>query len=138
MKIKLLLIFIVFSASYSYSQTVVQLTKEDFIKNVHDYENYKEWNYLGDKPAIIDFYADWCGPCKRVAPIMEELADEYKDDIIIYKVDVDDEKELAGLFGIQSIPSILFIPMEEQPQMSIGAMKKEGYKNVIKEVLKIE
>ncbi len=114
----------------------VQLTKEDFLKKVANYEtNPQEWVYLGEKPAIIDFYADWCGPCKMVSPILEELAGEYSEEIIIYKVDTEAEQELAATFGIRSIPSILFIPMEGSPQMAQGALPKATLKEAINEVL---
>lgn len=114
----------------------IALTKADFLTKVANYEtNPNEWKYLGDKPAIVDFYATWCGPCKAVAPILEELAEEYKDQIYIYKIDTDKEQELAGAFGIRSIPSILFIPMDGQPQMSMGAMPKAEFKKAIEKVL---
>ncbi|HIZ27246.1 MAG TPA: thioredoxin [Candidatus Barnesiella merdipullorum] len=114
----------------------IELTKADFLTKVMDYENNpKEWKYLGDKPAIIDFYASWCGPCKMVAPILEELAEEYDGQIYIYKVNTEEEQELAALFGIRSIPSILFIPMEGQPQMAMGAMPKSSFKEAIDSVL---
>lgn len=114
----------------------IELTKADFLKKVMDYEtNPNEWKYLGDKPAIIDFYASWCGPCKMVAPILEELAEEYDGQIYIYKVNTEEEQELAGLFGIRSIPSILFIPMGEQPQMATGAIPKSSFKEAIDKVL---
>jgi len=116
----------------------VQLTKETFLEKVFNYEENKEWKFEGDKPAIIDFYADWCGPCKMVAPIMEELAQEYDGKIDIYKINTDEQQELAGAFGIQSIPSILFIPVDEQPQMAAGALPKETFKKVISDVLKVE
>jgi thioredoxin len=99
----------------------VHLTKEMFLKQVMDYEkNPQEWKYLGDKPAVIDFYADWCRPCKMVAPVMEELAMEYDGEVVIYKIDTQKEQELAAMFGIQSIPAFLFIPMQGKPQMSSG------------------
>ena len=114
----------------------IELTKADFLKKVMDYEtNPQEWKYLGDKPAIIDFYASWCGPCKMVAPILEELAEEYDGQIYIYKVNTEVEQELAGVFGIRSIPSILFVPMEGQPQMATGAMPKSSFKEAIEQVL---
>lgn len=114
----------------------IELTKADFLTKVMDYENNpKEWKYLGDKPAIIDFYASWCGPCKMVAPILEELAEEYDGQIYIYKVNTEEEQELAAMFGIRSIPSILFIPMEGQPQMAMGAMPKSSFKEAIDSVL---
>lgn len=115
----------------------VQLTAEKFKAEVFDYTKEKDWNFIGDKPAIIDFYADWCGPCQMVAPIFEELSEEYKDDITIYKVDTEAEQELAAMFGIQSIPSILFIPKGEAPMMQKGALPKHNLKQVIdKELLK--
>lgn len=105
---------------------VVTLNKAEFLSKVFNYEKSpSQWVYEGDKPCIIDFYADWCGPCKKVAPIMKELAGEYKNEIVIYKVNVDQEKELASAFGIQSIPSILFVPKQGQPQMAQGALPKE-------------
>lgn len=114
----------------------IHLTKEEFLKKVVNYETSpKEWKYLGDKPCVIDFYADWCGPCKAVAPIMEELAKEYDGKIYIYKIDTDKEQELAGAFGISSIPSILFVPMTGKPQMSVGAMPKNQIKETIDNLL---
>ena len=114
------------------------LTLETFKEKVFDFENNNEWNYKGELPAIIDFYADWCGPCKRVAPIMEELAIKYDGKVKIYKIDTEDQKQLASIFGIRSIPSILFIPVEEQPQMSTGALPKAEFEKMIKEILKVE
>lgn len=113
------------------------LSLETFKQKVFDFENETEWNYKGELPAIIDFYADWCGPCKRVAPIMEELAIEYEGKINIYKVDTEDQQKLAAAFGIRSIPSILFIPVEGQPQMASGALPKENFVSMIEEILKI-
>ena len=113
----------------------VQLTAEKFKSDIFDYTTEKEWNYKGDKPAIIDFYADWCGPCKMVAPILEELSEEYADKLTIYKVDTEKEMELSAVFGIRSIPSILFIPVEEQPMMQAGALPKGTLKKVIDERL---
>lgn len=107
---------------------VVALNKASFLTKVYNYEkNQTEWKYEGNKPCIVDFYADWCGPCKRIAPILKELAAEYKDDIVIYKVNVDNEKELAEAFGIQSLPSLLFIPLNGKPQMAQGALSKEEF-----------
>ncbi len=118
------------------SMKTIMLTKADFLKKVADYEgNPDEWKYLGDKPAIVDFYASWCGPCKAIAPILEELAAEYDGKIYIYKVDTEAEQELAAAFGIRSIPSLLFIPMNGQPQMAQGALPKETFKQAIEEVL---
>ena len=115
-----------------------QLTKQDFLDKVFDYENEKEWNYKGDVPAIIDFYADWCGPCKMVAPVLEKLSEEYEGKLNIYKVNTEKEQELSSAFGISSIPSILFIPVDEKPQMAAGALPKETFRQLIKYVLKVE
>ncbi len=116
--------------------TTIHLTKAEFLTKVANYEaNPNEWKYLGDKPAIVDFYASWCGPCKTIAPILEELAAEYGNDIYIYKVNTEEEQELAAAFGIRSIPTLLFIPMNESPQMAQGAMPKAGFKQAIEEVL---
>ena len=111
------------------------LTKQTFQEKVFNFEVNKEWKFEGDLPCIIDFYADWCQPCKMVAPVLEELAEEYKGKINIYKVNTEAEQELAAAFGIQSIPSILFVPMGEQPQMAQGALPKENFKQVIEDVL---
>lgn len=115
---------------------VIQMDKAMFIERVFNYEaNPEKWTYLGDKPCIIDFYADWCGPCKKVAPIMSEFAEEYKDQIVVYKVDTDKQKELAQVFGIRSIPSILFCPTEGQPTMTMGALPKGEFQKIINDVL---
>ncbi len=114
----------------------IHLTKAEFISKVANYEaDPSEWKYLGDKPCIIDFYASWCGPCKTIAPILEDLAKEYDGQIYIYKVNTEEEQELAGAFGIRSIPTILFCPMVGAPQMAQGAMPKESFKQAITEVL---
>jgi thioredoxin len=115
--------------------TTVKLTTEKFKTDIFDYTSEKEWKYKGSVPAIIDFYADWCGPCKMVAPILEELALEYKDELIIYKVDTEVEQELSSIFRIMSIPSILFIPKEGQPMMQKGALPKHILKQIIDEEL---
>jgi len=114
------------------------LTKETFLQKVFNYEQNKEWKFEGDKPCIIDFYADWCGPCKMVAPILEELSEEYAGKVDIYKVDTEVEQELSAAFGIRSIPSMLFCPSDEQPQMAQGALPKHNLEQVIKDVLKVE
>jgi thioredoxin len=111
------------------------LTKQAFLDKVFNYEKNKEWQFEGELPCLIDFYADWCGPCKMVAPILEELSIEYKDKINIYKVDTEAEQELAAAFGIRSIPSLLFCPKEGQPQMAMGALPKDAMKGAINEVL---
>ena len=114
------------------------LTDETFKEKVFNYEAGKDWKFEGDIPAIIDFYADWCQPCKMVAPILEELKDEYGDKLNIYKVNTEDQKQLSSIFGIQSIPSLLFIPKEGQPQMAMGALPKETFKQAISEVLNVK
>ena len=114
------------------------LTKETFKEKVFNFEANKEWKYEGNVPCLIDFYADWCGPCKMVAPVLEELQNEYGDKIAIYKVDTEAERELSGLFGIQSIPSLLFVPADGQPQMAQGALPKDSFKKAIKDVLNVE
>jgi thioredoxin len=115
----------------------VHLTKQDFLEKVMNYEkNQTEWVYEGDKPALIDFYADWCGPCRQAAPILEELAKEYEGKIYIYKVDTEKEKELAAVFGIQSIPAFLFIPQSGKPTMSSGiAQSREETKAMFKKMI---
>lgn len=114
---------------------VVHLTTETFKQKVFNYDVNKEWKYEGTTPCIIDFYADWCGPCKKIAPIMNQLAQEYDGKIIIYKVDTEKQQELAAAFGIRSIPSILFVPVNGQPQMAQGALPKENFVQAIEEVL---
>lgn len=111
------------------------LTKETFLQKVFNYEVNKEWKFEGGLPCIIDFYADWCQPCKMVAPILEELSKEYEGKINIYKVDTEDQQELAAAFGIRSIPSMLFCPKDAQPQMAQGALPKESLKEAIDKVL---
>jgi len=114
------------------------LTTETFKTKVFDYEKNKDWKFEGDKPTLIDWYADWCMPCKSIAPILDELSKEYDGKIDIYKINTEEEHELASAFGIQSIPSLLFIPMNEQPQMSHGGMPKESFKKAFKDILKVE
>jgi len=111
------------------------LTKAAFLQKVYDYEKNKEWKFEGELPAIIDFYADWCGPCRTVAPVLEELSKEYQGKVNIYKVDTDAEQELAAVFGIRSIPSLLFIPMAGKPQMAMGAIPKASFVQAINEIL---
>jgi len=114
------------------------LTEQSFKEKVFNYEANKEWKYEGSVPCLIDFYADWCQPCKMVAPILEELQSEYGDKIKIYKIDTEQERTLAGMFGIQSIPSLLFVPKDGQPQMAVGALPKETFKRAIKDVLNVD
>jgi len=113
------------------------LTNETFKEKIFNYEVNKEWKFEGNTPAIIDFYADWCGPCKVIAPILEELKDEYGDKLDIFKVNTEEQRELSSVFGIQSIPSLLFIPKDGQPQMAMGALPKETFKQAIAEVLSV-
>ena len=118
---------------------VINLTAETFQKLIWDYKkNPQEWVFKGDQPCIIDFYADWCRPCKMVAPIMAELSMEYKGKIRIYKVNTDEQRELAGLFKISSIPAVMFIPKSEKPQMSVGAMQKATYLDMIQKLLLVK
>ncbi len=118
---------------------VIQLTKADFLKKVADYRDYpNNWKYLGNKPVIIDFYADWCGYCRKIAPILENLAIEYAGKIIVYKVNTDEEKELAEKFNIRSLPTLLFIPLSGNPEMKEGALSKEGLKKNIDNILLID
>ena len=111
------------------------LTKETFLKKVFNYEKNKEWKFEGDLPCVIDFWAPWCGPCKVVGPIIDELSEEYKGKVNFYKVNTDEEQELVGAFGIRSIPSLLFVPKEGKPQMTTGALPKETLKKVVDEEL---
>ena len=115
---------------------VTHLTKAEFLVKVMNYEkNPQEWIYLGDKPCLIDFYASWCGPCKRLAPVLDELAQEYAGEIYIYKIDTEKERELAAVFAVRSIPTLLFCPMGENPQIAQGALPKEQLKEAINKVL---
>lgn len=113
----------------------VQLTADGFKEKIFDYTKDQEWKYAGSLPAIVDFYADWCGPCKAVAPVLEELSNEYEGKVVIYKIDTDKEAELSALFGIQSIPTLLFIPVEGAPMMQKGAIPKNAFQQVIEERL---
>ncbi len=114
------------------------LNKKTFLEKVFNYEENKEWKFEGDLPCIIDFYADWCGPCKMVAPILEELSNEFEGKINIYKIDTEVEQELAAAFAVRSIPTMLFVPMGEAPQMAQGALPKAQLIQVIKDFLKVE
>ncbi len=117
---------------------IEHLTAETFKEKVFNYVENKEWKFEGEKPCLIDFYADWCMPCKMVAPVLEELSEEYKGKLNIYKVDTESERELAAIFGVQSIPSLLFVPADGQPQMAMGALPKETFQKAIKDVLNVE
>ena len=116
--------------------TVTELTQEDFVKKVYDFKtNPNAWKFEGDKPAVIDFYATWCGPCKMMSPILDEISKEYEGKINIYKVNVDKEADLASVFGIRSIPSLLFVPMKKEPSMVQGAMQKNELKKLVDDIL---
>jgi thioredoxin 1 len=117
---------------------IEHLTKETFLNKVFNYELNKEWKFEGEKPCIIDFYADWCGPCKIVAPVLEELAKDFDGKINVFKVDTEEEQELASVFGIRSIPSFLFVPAKGQPQMAMGALPKETFVKAFKDVLGVD
>ena len=150
-----LLAAMLFSVNYAYAETVIDssddggnksgedltgnvivINKEDFLKKIYNYEkNTDKWVFEGATPCIVDFYADWCPPCKKVDPILKELAKEYKGKIIIYKINTDNNRELAMAFRIQSIPTYLFIPAEGNPQSSMGAMPRESFVKIIEEFL---
>ena len=114
---------------------VVYLTTQEFKEKVFNYDVNKEWKYAGELPAIIDFYADWCGPCKMVAPILQEIAKDYSGKLIVYKVDTESEQELAAAFGISSIPTLLFVPMTGQPQAAMGALPRQSFDKAIQDIL---
>jgi thioredoxin len=113
----------------------IHLDAQGFKDRIFNYETEQEWRFKGDKAAIIDFYADWCGPCKSIAPILEELSEQYKEQLVIYKVDTDKEVELSSLFGIQSIPTLLFIPLNGNPMVQKGALPKNIFQQIIEERL---
>ncbi|HUI70690.1 MAG TPA: thioredoxin [Spirochaetia bacterium] len=114
------------------------LTKDTFVTKVFDYEKNGEWKFEGAVPTIIDFWAEWCGPCKMISPVLEEIAKEYDGKLNVYKVNVDEEADVASVFGIQSIPTLLFIPMGEKPRLAVGALPKAGIMKLVKDVLKVE
>jgi thioredoxin len=113
----------------------INMSMQDFKDKIFDFETGEEWKFKGTEPAVIDFYADWCGPCKAIAPVLEELSEAYNGKLTIYKIDTDKESELSQLFGIQSIPTLLFIPMEGSPMMQRGALPKNVLQNIIEEKL---
>jgi thioredoxin 1 len=117
---------------------VEHLTKETFMAKVFNFEKNTDWKFEGTKPCIIDFYADWCGPCKMVAPVLEELSNDFDGKLDVFKVNTEEEQELASAFGIRSIPSFLFVPAEGQPQMAMGALPKETFIQAFKDVLGVE
>jgi len=114
------------------------LTTDDFKTKVFDFDRNKDWNFAGDKPCIVDFYADWCGPCQMLSPVLAELSEKYAGKIDIYKVNTDEEERLSSLFGIQSIPTMLFIPLSGKPQVVQGALPKESLEKAIADVLNIK
>ena len=143
MKKSLILIALLLAAFTINAQesNVIHITKAEFIEKVYDYtaNDKAEWQYKGDKPAIIDFYADWCGPCRKLSPILEEVATEFKKDIYIYKVNTDKEPEIAKAFGIRALPTLLFIPLEGEPEGNEGFLTKEQlYEAIYKVLLKEE
>lgn len=114
----------------------INLTKGGFLKRVADYENNsQEWTFLGDKPALIDFYASWCGPCKALSPILDDLAEEYRGKIDIYKVNVDDERELASQFRIRTVPTLMFVPMKGSPHLMAGAPTRVQLRKAMQELV---
>jgi thioredoxin 1 len=115
-----------------------KLTKEEFQKKVFDWEKGQEWKYEGELPAILDFYADWCGPCKMVSPILDELSRKYEGKLVVYKINTEEEPELAGMFNISSIPALFFVPKEGDPSYALGALPKAQIEKAVKEVLKVE
>ena len=114
----------------------IHLTKDEFLKRVSNIEvNSDGWKFLGDKPAVVDFYAQWCGPCKALSPILEEISDEYAGKVDIYKIDVDEEEDLAAAFRIRTIPTLLFIPMNQNPRVMVGGLPKNKLKEAIDSIL---
>jgi len=126
------------SSSQKEEYKVITITQDEFIEKVFDYKKNKDWVFKGNKPVIVDFYADWCAPCKMLAPILDELQKDYKDKIQIYKVNTDKNRELSSVFNVSSIPTILFIPMNDNPSMQRGLMSKGDLENIIENFLKVK
>lgn len=136
-KIVAIFIFSLIAGQVFSQAKVVHLDEEKFKNEVFDYEKNETWIFKGDKPAIIDFYADWCSPCRMTAPILEDLAKEYNGKIRIYKIDTQKEQNLAALFGVRSLPTILFIPKNGKPRAATGYMTKDKYVEIIADILKV-
>ena len=117
---------------------VEHLTRADFVSKVFDFENADTWRFAGDLPAIVDFWAEWCPPCKMIAPLLDEIAEKYEGRLRVYKVNTDEETDIASAFQVLSIPTLLFIPLHDQPHLSVGAMPKAGLEKLVREVLKVE
>lgn len=128
----------IFKDTLKQNSPVTSLTTETFKNKVMDYENNSQWKFLGKRPAIVDFYATWCGPCKATAPVLESLAKSYQEQLDVYKVDIDKEPELAQVFGISSIPALLFIPVDGLPTLQVGAIQKPELEKIVKTVLLYE
>ena len=134
-KLFVLVLFVSFVSMVWAQDDVRYITTKDFKERIFDFSQNQKWHYLGDKPCVIDFYADWCGPCRRLAPILAELSEDYCDEVIFYKVNVDRERELAGYFRTSSIPMVFFVPMHDAPQYVLGLLAKEELNAIIQEVL---
>ncbi len=136
-KIVLFAIFALF-VSYSFAQKTTLITTAEFKKLVYNYDKNKSWKFEGKLPIIIDFYADWCAPCRKMSPILDELAKEYKGKVLFYKVNVDNEPELSAKYQVSSIPYFMIIPAKGQPTSQVGSMSKDAFKKIIKDVLKVK
>lgn len=134
-KIFFLLVLSLLTAMPVTAEDVRYITTEQFRERIFDYTKEKEWSYKGEKPCVIDFYTTWCGPCKRLAPIMEEMSQQYCDRVVFYKADTERERELAYVFGISSIPQVLYIPAEGKPMLLKGLYPKEEIVKIIDEFL---
>ena len=138
LSLSLLSFLLVSSFGQQKNSNIIHLNNDQFKKLVFNYEASKEWKYLGTKPAIIDFYADWCGPCRVMAPRLEEISKEYAGKIIVYKVDTDKEQLLSANLGIQSLPTLIFIPKDGKPQAAMGALPKDALVKAVNEVLLVK
>lgn len=131
------MVFVAVASASNEKETgkAINLDRKTFIEKVFDFENNEEWNYIGDKPAIIDFWAAWCPPCRQIAPVLEDLAAEYDGEIYVYKVNVDEETNISEAFGIRSLPTILYVPMDGMPQAVMGAAPKAKLKDAVETIL---